>query len=193
MDEWLTPESVIDREPAPGEKLIWSGRPSQGIMLRAYDALLIPFSLLWTGFAVFWEYSAIASGDSFAILWGLPFVALGLYITVGRFALDAKRRQRTFYGLTNQRVTVIAGIVSRKVTSLNLRTVSNITLSEKHDGKGTISFGPIHPMAWCWESTLWAGVPHGGPSFEMIFDAKKVYEQIRAAEEPGRNHAAPPI
>jgi hypothetical protein len=85
-----------------GERLLWSGEPRRGPMLRPSDAFIIPFSVLWAGFALFWNVSVWASGAPiFFRLWGLPFLAAGAYITVGRFWFDSMRRGRTAYGVTN--------------------------------------------------------------------------------------------
>jgi hypothetical protein len=87
-----TPDNEISRELAGQERLIWNGRPHQGIVIRPSDGFMIPFSLLWCSFAIFWETSVIKSGAPFFfMLWGIPFVLVGLYFIFGRFLVDAKR------------------------------------------------------------------------------------------------------
>src|SRR5579862_2671126 len=90
-----------------GEKLLWSGRPRQGLLLTARDWLLVPFSLFWGGFVLFWETAAtVHPGASFFPLFGLPFAVIGAYLIVGRFIVDAWLRSRTYYAVTNQRIII---------------------------------------------------------------------------------------
>ncbi len=177
-------ESEIRKEASKDEKILWTGTPSQGLIFRASDVFMVPFSLLWCGFAIFWEASVITGGAPFFfMLWGIPFVLVGLYIVFGRFILDAKQRQKTFYGLTDNRIIIISGLFSRKVKSLNLRTISDISLSEKSDKKGTIAFGPTNYMASLFGGMQWPGMPATSPSFELIPNAKTVYDKIRVAQQ----------
>src|SRR6266850_4236812 len=69
------PASEIERELSSGERLLWSGQPQRGIRLRPSDTFVIPFSLLWCGFAIFWEAGVITTRAPFFFkLWGTPFV-----------------------------------------------------------------------------------------------------------------------
>lgn len=134
-------EQSLRPELAPGERLLWSGQPAQGIRLRVADALLIPFSLLWGGFAIYWEVSVLSmEAPGFFALWGIPFVLVGLYIIFGRFLTDAAVRKRTYYGLTNRRILIVSGLFSRTVRSLELRTLPEINLRDG-GATGTITFG----------------------------------------------------
>ena len=143
-------ERTLRPELGPGEKLLWSGQPRGGLRLRGTDAMMIPFSLLWGGFAVFWELSVVRTNAPFFFrLWGVPFVLVGLYIVVGRFFADAYLRSRTMYGLTNQRVIIVAGFTGRQTKSLPLRTLNDLSLNERDDRSGTITFGTaLSPYAW---------------------------------------------
>ena len=169
-----------------GERIIWSGQPKQGLMLRASDAVMIPFTLLWGGFAIFWESTVLSSGAPFFFrLWGIPFVLVGLYIIFGRFFFDSAQRSKTYYALTNERVIIISGVFTQNTKTLNIKKLPEINISTKSDGSGTITFGASHPMAWMYSGS---GFPNTGryniaPSFEMINDAKIVYQHIKRLQK----------
>lgn len=172
----------------PGERIIWSGQPQQGFMLRTGDAIMIPFSLLWGGFAIFWEFGVVTSGAPFFfMLWGIPFVLIGLYIIFGRFFVDIAQRRKTYYALTNERVIIISGLFNQNIKSLELKKLPEINISTRGNGKGTITFGASHPMAWMYAGS---GFPNTGryniaPSFEIIDDAKTVYQHIKRLQREG--------
>jgi len=181
---WESPSTPIERELSSGEKLLWSGQPRGGIRLRGSDAIVIPFSLLWCGFAIFWEWMVVRKGAPLIMmLWGIPFILVGMYFVFGRFIVDALSRAKTFYGVTNERVIIVSGLISRQVKSLNLRSLTDVSLSERSDGSGTISFGPTYPMGY-WVPAGWPGAGrYAPPSFEMVEQAKRIYEMIRQAQK----------
>jgi hypothetical protein len=175
----------LHRELSPGESLLWSGRPKQGIHLRGADAFMIPFSLLWGGFAIFWEYGVYKSGaPAFFLLFGGVFVLVGVYFIFGRFMADSLKRKGTYYGVTNDRVLILSEFPTRTIKSLNLKTLSDITFSHKSDGSGSISFGPQNPMAGWMGGMAWPGMgQYQSPGFELIKDVKGAYDILREAQK----------
>lgn len=175
----------INPELSPSERLLWSGMPRGGIFLRGSDLFLIPFSILWCGFAIFWEYSVVTSdAPFFFMLWGVPFVLAGLFFVFGRFIVDARQRARTYYGLTSERVIIVSGLFSKKVVSLNLKGLHEISLAEKPDRSGTITFGANNPLYAMFGGMSWPGMSqYRPPGFEMIPNAKEVHEMIRRAQK----------
>jgi hypothetical protein len=166
----------------PSEKPLWSGFPVQGVRLTAQDAFLIPFSVLWGGFAIFWETQVMRSNAPFFfMLWGIPFVAIGLYMIAGRFFADAAVRARTVYAVTNRRAVILYGLFSRNLRSLELFSLGEINSSEKPDGSGTITFGAVNPF-----TTMrgWPGMNRANtsPAFEGIARVREVLGIIRDAQ-----------
>jgi hypothetical protein len=94
----------------PGERLLWEGAPATGARLRRRDALMVPLSLAWAGFAVFFEVKAALTGAPWLLLMiGGAVVAGAVYFVGGRFLLDSWRRGRTRYALTDRRAMVAVG------------------------------------------------------------------------------------
>lgn len=167
------------------EHVLWCGRPRQGVYLRGADAAMIPFSLMWGGFAIFWEASVITrNAPIFFIFWGVPFVLIGIYLIIGRFFVDAKQRARTFYAVTSERVLIVSGLLNQKVTSLSLRNLSELSLSEGNGQLGAVTFGGGSPLSSMFGGfSSWPGMEaHLGPRFDQIENARTVYEIVRKAQ-----------
>jgi hypothetical protein len=175
----------------PVERVLWSGFPRQGLLFRPADIFLIPFSLLWGGFAIFWEIGVIFGEpdtpdrfdpwDKFFVLWGIPFVLIGLYLIFGRFIEDMARRARTIYAVTDRRAILLTNFLGHNVRSLHLQGLSDINLSKKPDGLGTIVFGPANISSeW---ARGWPGARGNiSPAFEGIARAQDVLKIIRDAQ-----------
>jgi hypothetical protein len=146
---------------------------------------VIPFSILWCGFAVFWTVGARESGAPL-LFWafGLIFVGVGVYFVIGRFFHDAKMRQHTWYGITNERVLILSGMYAPKLKSLNLRTLSDLTLEERSGGSGTITFGPTGPWDGRPSGMSWPGMGRmQSPQFDCIESVQSVYDALRDAQK----------
>jgi hypothetical protein len=141
---WDAVEPVLLR----GEKILWVGQPDPGKVLAAGDWYLIPFSILWCGFAIFWEATAIAGGAGpFFVLWGVPFILVGLYLTVGRFFYRVRKKRRTIYAVTDKRVLRL--LKERAGDTLQAAFVASIPAVNRRvsrDGSGTVIFGNV--PAW---------------------------------------------
>ncbi len=150
-------------------------------MLRGADILMVPFSLVWGSFALFWEYTVISSDAPLLFrVWGIPFVLVGLYMIIGRFFVDARQRANTEYLVTSENIIIRTGIFRRQEHVLPLRELSDFSLTESRNGEGTISFGVSAAGNLFSGLASWPGV-EGVPRFDSIADARKVYDIIRNA------------
>jgi hypothetical protein len=183
----VTIDPMAQREIGPildsRESLLWAGKPRQGLVLRRSDAFMIPFSLMWGGFAIFWEATVLSQdAPGFFALWGIPFVVMGLYFIFGRFFVDAMNRAKTVYGLTDRRVIIVSGIFSRTTNSLPLRTLSDVSLEERKDRSGSVYFGRQPIGNWA-AGMQWPGMSQNSPPvFEFISEAKDVHDRVLEAQ-----------
>jgi hypothetical protein len=178
------PPALLTSALEKGEKLIWWDQPQGGIVFRAIDGFLIPFSIVWVsipaaGAITTLRGASAVSPQSFMVV---PFLAIGAYILVGRFLYDAWRRGRTVYGLTDQRALILR---PSKQISITLDHISEMSLQERGSGRGSIVFGPsgINRQN---ASGVWGGDP-AVPTFEFIPDARNVYAAIRNAQKKARS------
>jgi hypothetical protein len=172
--------NALTRDLMQDEEFVWAGRPKQGMYLSPSDLVLVPFSLVWGCFAIAWELTAVLHhAPFFFCLFGVPFVLLGAYLTVGRFFVDARSRSRTFYGVTNRRALIVTDGRTRRLTTVDLANSVEASLEERADGTGTISLGRRSATAF-FEDASWPMTKKSGPpALRRIAGAREVFNHIR--------------
>ena len=163
--------------------MLWAGQPDVRTYALQGAWYLIPFSIMWGGFAIFWEVSVLLRGGPLLFaLWGLPFVAMGLYLIFGRLLVARREAHRTVYVVTDQRVWLLTGPFRQNLTEIAIGELPVVQLEVRPSGVGRITFGSggsffRPPPGW----------PMGGMSgrptaFESIPDASRVYRVIQDAK-----------
>jgi hypothetical protein len=152
------------------------------------DAVLIPFSVMWGGFTIFWEIGVLSSSgarDSVIFpLWGVPFVLVGLYLMVGRFFARRWIRKRTLYAVTDQRVIAIAPSWPRGERTTSVWLGSSPPVEKRlARGTGTVWVGSFpRGNRWLASEPGWPGGRSATSSaivFTDIQNADEVYSRIR--------------
>lgn len=164
------------------ERVLWRGKPEEGHLLGQADVFAIPFSICWFGFAIVWETLAVTGGAPFFFcLFGVPFIIVGLYITVGRFFVRKGRMNSTRYAITDKRVI---RCVKGKVDFIDYSNGVKIHTKMNSDGTGTITFGENPSFnQWGGNAGFWEMAGNNVFAMENISDVNEAYRLI---EENGR-------
>jgi hypothetical protein len=147
--EKIQPELYSD------EKILWAAMPDPHVIFHSDDWTVVPFSLLWCGFAVYWEANALglwqgslrsASPDVFFILWGIPFVVMGNYMVWGRFLHDAWLARRTSYAVTNRRAFIVQNDIFNEPNVHMIFIEAILDVNREGTFRGTLWLGEKYPV-----------------------------------------------
>jgi hypothetical protein len=89
----------------PGETFIWANRPKRGLIYEPNPNTF--WNVVWTLFSLIWISCGFLTDVSWAIaLLALPFVLMGIYGLIGHYLVDARRRGKLVYAITDRRLLV---------------------------------------------------------------------------------------
>jgi hypothetical protein len=135
---------------------------------------------------LFLEVVAIPHRNSLAMELILAiFVAIGLYIVVGRYYADAYVRERTFYGVSDRRAVIVTEIRQRRIRAYTIERLMEIDLVAGTNGRGTLVFGRHDPRIQRNPPIL--GLRRQGdakPAFAVIDSLDEVLRALREAQGP---------
>jgi hypothetical protein len=169
----------------PGERVLWTGRPDASRLLNHTDVFLVPFSLLWGGFALAFFVEAMTGRVADGVIttiFGSFFALFGLYFIVGRFFVKAFRRRHTYYAVTDRRVLILTDLWSRSAHAALIGHIPTIQKRSRANGAGSLRFGSGGAFAQMYEDTglelfglFWAAP---APSFLDITDVDEVADLV---------------
>jgi hypothetical protein len=166
--EALDAAKTLESEISTNEQLLWAGKPRPGIPIQALGALL--FIFVWTGFWIFWGVGAWNGGAPWGfMLFGTPFVLLGVTTIAGGLYNNLIARGKTYYGVTNRRVIVITYGFGKQVKSIDYLNMPDISLDKQINGFGSI--------------TITNPGRQGGIILTSIENAQKVYQLMKEAQQ----------
>jgi hypothetical protein len=177
-----------------GEKLLWKGRPQQGIRLYSQDVFLLPFGLFWAGtvaviFGAGWsDFLTMPLPFSlFPLIFGLA----GFYITLGRLIHDAWIRSNIEYALTDRRVIIHRIGIGSELKSLDLGRIDQINFKPRGD-RGDIVFGRLEsffhfgPRSFRGGFAVWTPSLSDTPQFIGVENARRLFDQIEGLRAQAR-------
>ena len=159
------------------ERLLWSGRPRQRLILRAWDLLLVPVSIASLVFGIFMVWPMKGYSPASSVLGGAPAMCIAIYLLVGRFFVDPWVVGGFRYAVTDRRILIVRAAPFAKLTALALDRLSEVNLIERAGGLGTIRFGP--PPAPRDLSAMMMPALDPFPQFLAIEDARHVFDLIQ--------------
>ncbi len=190
-------DTSIQNQLLPGEEILWEGRPriSSGINLGNIGQSV--FGLFWLGFSLFWTITAflmtraIPGNDPTAMffkiffpLFGLPFIAIGVFIV---FINPMKKKNSTIntsYYLTDQRLIIYNNGSSPVFNSVFIKNSGTVQLIENRDGTGNIVFDSIFNNTSANRRSYGSYVvPAYNNCFYRIDEAEEVYKLILLRQE----------
>lgn len=202
---FIDPEvsSKIQPELMTNESILWAGRPNPSVIFHSDDWYLIPFSLLWGGFAIFWEAGVLGywnggfkdgTPSTFMALWGIPFILVGQYMIWGRFFYDGWIKRRTYYAVTNRRILAAQNALKYKTCWIYINAIP--TLVREGSPTGTLWFGPKYPIMGGYGQKM-RGTSRFAvrdiPIFADIDDLDSVYRMVLDLREKSPSTPASPF
>ena len=139
---------TLDPRLMRGETVQWQGQPDPRVHFTRTDSFFVPFSIFWLAFAVLWTVIVSNSPKAPPFIWlfGLLFVAIGIFMTVGRFFVKAATKRRTRYVLTDRRAIVTG---PWGISSIDLKDAAPLVMIRRGGLHVDAVFGmTTGPMSW---------------------------------------------
>jgi hypothetical protein len=164
-------EGILDK----GEKILWQGRPAQGLHISFTKIPVAVFGLFFAGFALFWMIMASQAGGGFW-MFGLIHFTVGVGLTGTALVGETFRHRATWYTLTDRRA-FIATDLPWKGRTLESYTIDPDTRLDYRAGDPASIYFARELRRGSKGRSYWANV-----GFERISGGEKVMRLLRKVQ-----------
>lgn len=133
----MRPELSLD----DGEEILWQGRPApRCYTFRHWRHSL--FGFIFLSICIYWQVLGLQMAEEHEIFWlawlPLPLLLTGLYLAVGPLIQARLEWNHVYYALTDRRLLVQRGLLTRRVESLELLGITYFKLHLQGEQLGTL-------------------------------------------------------
>ena len=189
-------DTSIQNNLLPNEEILWEGRPHISDNFNFSNIAKSMFGLIWLGFSLFWTITAflmtraISTSDSTAMffkyffpLFGLPFVAIGVFIVFVAPRKEKMKALNTCYYITDKRLIINIDTSSGTFRSALIKNTDGIQITRNRDNTGNIMFSPSFNTGINKTNISSVNVPAYNNCFYRIESADEVYKLILLRRE----------
>jgi hypothetical protein len=124
-----------------GEELRWEGRPApRCYTFRNWRHSF--FGLVLMPVCSYWQVSGVDFAKEYETLWlawlPLPFLLLAIYLTIGHLFQARLEWNHVYYALTDRRLMVQDGLLTRHIESLELKDITYFIVLPYGEQLGTL-------------------------------------------------------
>lgn len=174
----------LDARLAPGEVVLWRGKPErQAFVFRTWPLSIFGAVLVAAVIAFEWIVLAPDAPGWLSVV-GVPFGVAALYMAVGHFFVTAREWEHTEYVVTERQVLIRHGIFRPTIAMFSLLGLPHTTVEMHGEQTGNVMFVPREGEGYGpapGYQTMWPYTPGYILGFMYIHDPKGVQELIERA------------
>ena len=110
---------------APGEQLLWRGKPKKSAYIADKALSMLPIAVIWLIFDL--NFLRLAGGDGFLLLF-LAVHMMPVWLWIGSAVTSVVQWRNEDYFITNKRVIIRKGIFNPQRQSVFLRDIHTVQL-----------------------------------------------------------------
>ena len=174
---------------APGERVLWRGKPERGPFVFRTWPLSAFGAVLLASVAAFVLIILSTDAPDELLYYAIPFALAGLYMAVGHFLVTLYEWRQTEYLITESRLLIRHGIFTPSLTVYSLLGLPHTRVEMHGERIGNIMFEPREGHGygpWPGYQTMWPYTPGYLIGMMYVRDPDEVHKIIESARRGKR-------